>query len=59
MKKRVKKLTLHRETVCSLEDLRRTTGQAYTLDRTICVTGCVTNCAICNFEPTDHCTAGC
>lgn len=49
MKKRVKKLTLHRETVCSLEDLRRTTGEVGTY-KTVCATACVTNCAICNTE---------
>lgn len=46
MKKMVKKLTLHRETVCALSDLRQVVGAA--TEKTVCATGCVTNCLICN-----------
>lgn len=54
MKKRsIKKLTLHRDTLCSLEELRRVVGEA--TDRTVCATGCVTNCAICNFSYDTNC----
>lgn len=54
MQKRIKKLTLHRETLRSLSDLGLAAGAVQTevcanTDRTICVTGCVSNCpAICN-----------
>lgn len=53
MKKRIKKLTLHRETLCALSDLREVVGAtAANTDRTVCATGCVTNCpAICNLTP--------
>lgn len=47
MKKTLKKLTLHRETLCSLNDLRQVAGEAATL-KTICATACYTNCAACN-----------
>lgn len=54
MKKRsIKKLTLHRDTLCSLEELRRVVGEA--TDRTVCATGCATNCAICNFSYDTNC----
>lgn len=49
MKKKVKKLKLHRETVCSLEDLNGVAGGVYT-EKTVCATACVTNCAICNSD---------
>lgn len=50
MKKAIKKLTLHRETLCALSDLRLVVAAgAVNTDRTVCVTGCATNCpAICN-----------
>lgn len=48
MKKKVKRLTLHRETLCSLADLRRVVGEA--TERTVCATGCVTNCLMCNLS---------
>lgn len=54
MQKKIKKLTLHRETLCSLSDLGLAVGAVQTevcanTDRTMCVTGCVSNCpAICN-----------
>jgi hypothetical protein len=53
MKKMVRKLTLHRETLCALADLRLVVGA--NTDRTVCVTGCVTNCAICNFSAGTNC----
>jgi hypothetical protein len=47
MKKMVKKLTLHRETVCALSDLRSVIGAVDTQARTVCFTGCVSNCPNC------------
>lgn len=47
MKKKLKKLTLHRETLCSLADLQHVVGAA-TYDKTLCVTQCVTNCPACD-----------
>jgi hypothetical protein len=49
MKKSLKKLTLHRETVCSLNDLCSAAGGVYT-EKTVCATACVTNCAMCNSD---------
>jgi hypothetical protein len=45
MKKTVKKLTLHRETLSALSDLRPVVGAATA--KTVCATACVTNCAGC------------
>lgn len=53
MKKGFKKLTLHRETLCSLEDLLAVKGAA--TEKTVCATLCVTNCAACNFTMTRIC----
>jgi hypothetical protein len=47
MKKMIKKLTLNRETVCALSDLRSVVGAVNTQAKTVCATACVTNCAIC------------
>ena len=52
MQKKIKKLTLPRETLCSLSDPGVAVGAGRTegvnTDRTICVTGCVSNCpAVC------------
>jgi len=55
MEKMVRKLTLHRETVCALSDLRSVVGAANTQERTVCLTGCVTNCAACNFSLGTNC----
>jgi hypothetical protein len=46
MKKTVKKLTLHRETLSALSDLRLVVGAVATA-KTVCATACVTNCAGC------------
>lgn len=54
MQKRTKKMTLHRETLGSLSGLDLAVGAVQTeicanTDRTMCVTGCVSNCpAVCN-----------
>jgi len=53
MKKRLKKLTLHRETLHSLEDLRSVVGEAWV--KTVDATYCVSNCAACNFTPGTNC----
>lgn len=45
MRKSLKKLTLSRETLCSLNDLRHVAGDS---QRTVCATGCATYCAACN-----------
>jgi len=45
MKKTVKKLTLHRETLRGLSDLRPVFGGATA--KTVCATACITNCAGC------------
>ena len=60
MKKTVKKLTLHRETLSALSDLHLAVGAVNTetanTDRTVCVTGCVTNCAApCNLSARTGC----
>jgi hypothetical protein len=47
MKKMVKKLTLHRETVCALSDLRSVIGAVNTQERSVCVTLCESNCVTC------------
>ena len=44
MKKKLKKLTLHRETLYALADLRKAVGAVVTWERTMCATGCATNC---------------
>ena len=44
-KKRLKKLTIHRETLCALSDLHLAVGAVDTL-RTVCATGCATNCPL-------------
>jgi hypothetical protein len=54
MKKAVKKLTLHRETLCALSDLRLVVG-AVTTAKTVCATACVTNCAGCNLSAGTNC----
>jgi hypothetical protein len=54
MKKTVKKLTLHRETLRALSDLRLVVGGADS-ERTVCATGCVTNCVACNFTAGTNC----
>jgi len=46
MKKTIKKLTLHRETLSALSDLRQVVGAATA--RTVCATGCASNCFVCN-----------
>jgi len=47
-KKLVKKLTLNRETLRALTDLQLVIGGVDT-ERTVCATGCATNCPIvCN-----------
>lgn len=53
MKKKLKKLTLHRETLHSLEDLRNVEGGVW--EKTVNATQCVTNCAACNFTPGTNC----
>jgi len=45
MKKKVKKLTLHRETLSALSDLRQVLGAATA--KTVCATACATNCLAC------------
>jgi hypothetical protein len=47
MKKMVKKLTLHRETVCALSDLRSAIGAVDTQAKTVCFTLCQSNCVNC------------
>jgi hypothetical protein len=54
MKKTIKKLTLHRETLRALSDLREVVGAVATA-KTVCATACVTNCAGCNFTPGTNC----
>lgn len=55
MKKKVKKLTLHRETLCALSNLRLAVGAVDTA-RTVCATGCATNCpAACNASGWPNC----
>jgi hypothetical protein len=44
MKKKHKKLILHRETLHALADLRQVVGGLVTWERTFCATGCATNC---------------
>lgn len=53
MKKKVKKLTLHRETLSALSDLRQVVGAATA--KTVCATACITNCLACNFTPGTNC----
>jgi hypothetical protein len=53
MKKSIKKLTLHRETLCNLSDLGSVAGGA--TGKTDCATYCVTNCPACNFTPGSNC----
>ena len=53
MKKSIKKLTLHRETLCALSDLRSVDGGA--TGKTVCGTYCVTNCLACNFSEGSNC----
>lgn len=53
MKKKLKKLTLHRETLCSLEDLRSIVGEAWV--KTVDATACVSNCAACYYTPASNC----
>jgi hypothetical protein len=53
MKKWPKKLTLHRETLCSLEDPRRVVGGFAV--KTVDVTLCVTNCPACNLTAGTNC----
>lgn len=54
-KKLVKKLTLNRETLCALTDLRLAVGAAAT-ERTVCATGCATNCpAVCGASGWPNC----
>jgi hypothetical protein len=52
MKKKIKKLTLHRETLCSLAELRQVVGASV---KTVCGTQCVTNCVACNFTQGTNC----
>lgn len=40
MKKNLRKLTLTRETLLSLEDWRRVTGGEKTIDATYCISNC-------------------
>ena len=54
MKKTVKKLTLHRETLSALSDLRLVVGAVATA-RTVCATACATNCAACYFSDGTNC----
>jgi hypothetical protein len=55
MKKTIKKLTLHRETLCALTtDLHEVVGAVATA-KTVCATACVTNCAACYFTPGTNC----
>jgi hypothetical protein len=54
MKKQFKKLTLHRETLCALSDLRPVVGGVQTA-RTVCATQCATNCIACNFTLGTNC----
>jgi hypothetical protein len=51
MKKGFKKLTLHRETLLSLEDFRRIAGGEKTIDATYCVS----NCYICYRTDLSNC----
>ena len=51
MKKKLKKLTLHRETLCSLENLRSVVGGEKTVDATYCIS----NCPPCYFTPGSNC----
>jgi hypothetical protein len=53
MKKKPKKLMLHRETVCSLQDLRLPVGAEKTIDATYCIS----NCPICFQTPNTNCCA--
>lgn len=51
MKKGLKKLTLHRETLLSFEDSRRVAGGEKTIDATYCVS----NCPICYRTELSNC----
>lgn len=53
MKKGLKKLTLHRETLFSLEDSRLVVGGAFAPVKTVDATACVSNCPICNSQFTN------
>ena len=53
MKKTVKKLSLYRETLHALADLRPVVGGATA--RTVCVTACYTGCLACNFTDGTSC----
>ncbi len=53
MKKKIKKLTLHRETLCALSDLRPVVGGATA--KTVCATACITNCFACNLSDGTNC----
>jgi hypothetical protein len=52
MKKTIKKLTLHRETLLSLSSFRRVVGGGI---KTVDGTQCVTNCVACNFTQGTNC----
>ena len=54
MKKRLKKLTIHRETLCSLDNLRTVAGEAAWV-KTVDATYCVSNCPPCYFTPATNC----
>jgi len=47
MKKSLKKIALHRESLRSLDDLSTAIGGAPV--RTVDITGCVTNCLACSY----------
>ncbi len=53
MKKKVKKLTLHRETLSALSDLHQVLGAASA--KTVCATACVSNCPGCYLTPGTNC----
>jgi len=53
MKKTVKKLTLNRETLSTLSNLRQVLGAATA--KTVCATACVTNCGGCYITPGTNC----
>lgn len=40
MKKNLRKLTLHRETLLSMEDFRHVAGGLKTIDATYCISNC-------------------
>jgi hypothetical protein len=52
MKKRTKKLTLHRETLCALQELQVIVGGVV---KTVDATQCVTNCFACNLSLGTNC----